>query len=245
MKKLLIASTVIAFTVLPSSLLLAKTVMEKSLDMQIDDLTSFRVDATAGDMIIEGVDGLQEIQVSARIHGKNIESSDYRLELSRQGAQAELIVDIEQGFLSNNYIDLMVKVPAKLALEVFDTSGDIDIRSMKGGLFLKDSSGDLDVRDIVGNVEIEDRSGDLSIAMVDGQVSLDDRSGDLEVSQITGNVIIDDRSGDIEIRDVNGVVTVNDSSGDIFIKNAEGFELQDDGSGDLELVNVNRSNNKR
>lgn len=243
MKKLIIVSTVIAFSALPCGSLLAKSVFEKSLDMQSADLASFRVDATAGDLVIEGVEGLQEIQVSARIHGENVEAGDYQLELSRQGSQAELTVDIEQGYFSNNRIDLIVKVPAQLALEVLDSSGDINIKSMKGGLSVKDSSGDLDVRDIIGDVKIEDRSGDLSITMVDGQVSVYDRSGDAEVSQVNGNVVFDDRSGDIEIRDVNGTVTVNDSSGDIFVKNAEGFELQDDGSGDLELVNVKRSKN--
>jgi hypothetical protein len=242
MKKLLITSTVIAFAIFSNSSLLAKSVLEKSLNMQSDDLTSFRVDATAGDLVIEGVEGLMEIQVSAKIHGDNIEVSDYRLELSKQGTQGILVVDIDQGYFSNNRIDILVKVPAQLSLEVFDSSGDIDIESMKGGLTVEDSSGDLDIRDIVGNVEVEDRSGDLSITMVDGQVSLNDRSGDLEVSQVNGNVVVDDRSGDIEIRDIKGTVTVNDSSGDIFITNAEGFDLQEDGSGDLELVNVKRSN---
>lgn len=145
MKKLIITSTIFAFSILPSASLLAKSVFEKSLDMQSADLTSFRVDATAGDMIIEGVDGLSEIQVSARIYGENVEADDYQLELSRQGSQAELMVDIEQGYFSNNRIDLKIKVPANLALEVLDTSGDINIKSMKAGLSVKDSSGDLDI----------------------------------------------------------------------------------------------------
>ena len=84
MKKLLITSTVIAFAIFSNSSLLAKSVLEKSLNMQSDDLTSFRVDATAGDLVIEGVEGLMEIQVSAKIHGDNIEKILETYELMSQ-----------------------------------------------------------------------------------------------------------------------------------------------------------------
>lgn len=243
MKNLLIVTSMFTALVIIASPILAKNTDKRTLSLSASDINSFRIDATAGDLSIEGIEDLKEIKVTATIRGFNIDEEDYRLELSKNAKQAELIVDIDSGYFSDGYIDIEIKVPQSLSLEISDTSGDISLSQIKADVSLEDKSGDLEIRFIDGSVDVRDRSGDLIIMDVVGNITLQDRSGDILLSHIEGDLYVQDRSGDIEIKQVNGTVTINDSSGDITIKDATAFVLEDDSSGDVELINVRNDAN--
>jgi DUF4097 and DUF4098 domain-containing protein YvlB len=132
------------------------------------------------------------------------------------------------------YIDLGVTLPASIAIEATDSSGDATFEDLKS-LALQDSSGDLTLRRIAGAVDVNDSSGDLDIEKA-GSVRINDSSGDLDVDDVRGDVVVaNDSSGDIEIAEVDGSVTIEqDSSGGIRVEDVRGsVTVNNDSSGDI------------
>jgi len=160
----------------------------------------------------------------------------------------------------NDYarIDLGITLPASVAVEVQDSSGDARIEDLKS-LQMLDSSGDLEILRIAGAVDVQDSSGDLTVRgagsvraqdssgdlvleEVRGDVEITvDSSGDMRIAQVDGDVKIrQDSSGGIRVEQVKGSVTVDsDSSGDIYAARVGGdFTVGEDGSGSIEHASI-------
>lgn len=190
-------------------------------------------------------DLLDQTQVSVRREGNTVY------------VETNLPQDGNGWSLMNNdyaYINLGVALPSNLPVEAIDSSGDAAFEDL-AALQLQDSSGDLDIRRIAGLVEVNDSSGDLDIENV-GSARVSDSSGDVEIDDVRGGVDIDqdssgdirilkaggsvrvrqDSSGSIRIEDVRGNVDVeSDSSGDIYAGRVSGnFTVRDDGSGSID-----------
>ncbi len=136
-------------------------------------------------------------------------------------------------------LDLSVRMPASLPVDVTDTSGDTTIEAVRVA-HLTDSSGDLVLRGLLGDIEINDSSGDIRVDEAAGLVKITDSSGDIEVRGARGVLVPSDSSGDIEIERVTGSVRVeNDSSGDIEVDDVGGnVDVLVDSSGDLGVSRV-------
>jgi hypothetical protein len=191
---------------------------ERNLSLSAANLSQLVADTGAGKLDIIGEEGRDTIELQASIY--YYDSEDIRLSLTSRCNDAVL----EAGFASSvngmnsPYIDVVVKVPARLALILDDGSGDIDIR---------------------GNGKVVDGSGDLYISQLSGNLTLEDGSGDAHIRQIKGNVSVEDGSGDLIISNIGGVVTIDDGSGDINIDGAGGLTIVDSGSGDLKINAIN------
>ena len=130
----------------------------------------------------------------------------------------------------DNYarIDLVVRVPDGMALEVEDGSGSASISGV-GRLVVTDGSGDLTIRG-VGDVTVDDGSGPVIIEDVTGSVELSDGSGGVDISDVTGDVWVDDGSGSIEVRSVGGTVRVEEmGSGQLRVDGVRGDLVVEDG----------------
>ena len=140
------------------------------------------------------------------------------------------------------YMDVEIDLPDDIAVVVKDSSGDAKITGL-AALDVTDSSGDLEIRDITGPVEVQDSSGDIEIEDIQGDVLIaNDSSGDIEIEHVTGSVVVDnDSSGSIYAADISDDFTVErDSSGDITADGVGGdFTVMRDGSGDIRAKNVN------
>jgi DUF4097 and DUF4098 domain-containing protein YvlB len=151
------------------------------------------------------------------------------------------------------WIDIGIAVPAGVAVDVSDSSGDSRLENL-ASVVVQDSSGDLDIRGIagvadvsdssgeihvenVGSLRVRDSSGDIEAEHVNGDaIVLHDSSGDIEIESVDGNVRIEqDSSGEIRVVDVKGSVTVDvDSSGSIYAGRVGGdFTVRDDSSGSI------------
>ena len=223
---------------------------EKNIDLTLDVSASdlLAISAGAGDLEVTGVSGSDK----AVIHGKACASKEKWLEESEvhisSGRRAEIDVDLPQadsGWLSfgSNYawIDLEVRVPEDLALEVNDSSGDIFLSNI-AAVELQDSSGDIEIEDARGAVTIRDSSGDIDVDVASGDLTIvSDSSGDIYASEIDGTVLVEqDSSGDIRISHVSkDVVVERDSSGDITVIDVGGdFRVLKDGSGSIRSDDV-------
>lgn len=115
-------------------------------------------------------------------------------------------------------MDMAITVPAGIAIEVTDGSGDIVVRGV-GPLKIVDGSGGIDVRGVSGAVEVKDGSGGININGVDGDVAVTDGSGSIAVANVTGDVSIPgDGSGTLSAQRIGGSVRVVDKgSGDLSV----------------------------
>jgi hypothetical protein len=227
----------------------------ESLTLAAADLKSLRIDCGAGYLKIQGVDGLEQIEVSAVLDVSGIADGELAafkkeyvtLKLEKFADRAELTAEIESGFslealfggFHNARIDLDIRVPRRLALDIDDGSGDTDIRDCDGNLKLEDGSGDIHLTNIRGRVTIDDGSGDMNLAKIGGMLEIEDGSGDIALNDAGNDVDIEDGSGQINVNRVLGSVTVDDGSGDIVIDGVEkDVTIEEAGSGDVEILNV-------
>jgi DUF4097 and DUF4098 domain-containing protein YvlB len=208
-----------------------------------------RIHARAGWLKIRGQEGAANVEVRGTARASEEEwLDDIKLIAERKGD----VVEIEVEMAERNYrdmdrghraLDLDIAVPAGVALEVQDSSGDLEIRDV-GALELSDSSGEIRLANIGGALEIEDSSGEMRIDGVRGDVRVRDSSGGIDIERITGSVdVVEDSSGEIDVRDVSGTVRVGrDSSGSINVDTVGGdFVVERDGSGDIDYRGVKGS----
>lgn len=214
--------------------------LQEDLSVAASGLTSFDIEAGAGTLTIVGVDDATTIEVNADIN--TTEDKDYILYLKKSGSNARLVAKHNStvGYWngSSPEINLTVKMPSNLMLDIDDGSGDLKVTNINNDIKVDDGSGAASFEQITGNLDIEDGSGSLFIKQIEGNLDLDDGSGELTVSDVTGDVNVEDGSGELTIVNVSGKVTVDDGSGAININKAGSLKIIDSGSGGLSISKI-------
>ena len=206
---------------------------------------SLRVEARAGSLRIVGERGLDRVIVQGRACASDRETLEaIRLRADRSGREIRVVAEIPEhsGLFSHGGggLDLEMRVPASLAADVTDSSGEAEVHGV-ASLRIEDSSGELRIRDIAGEVRVHDSSGELQVEHVGGLVVDDDSSGSIRVRDVRGAVLVrQDSSGGIDIRDVGGSVTIGKAgSGGVRVDNVRGdFTVERIGSGGIEHSRV-------
>jgi hypothetical protein len=205
-------------------------------------VTKVVIRAGAGDLEVIGRADTARIDASGQACAtKQAQLDEARIEVRREGnvvyVETRLPQDEDGGSWGRNghaHIDLKVALPTLIAVDAVDSSGDASFADLKS-LAVQDSSGDLEVARIAGGVDVGDSSGDVEIRGA-GSVRVRDSSGDLDIDEVHGDVAVEvDSSGDIEIAKVDGNVRIGqDSSGGIRIEDVRGGVMVDsDSSGDI------------
>lgn len=224
----------------------------KNLTLPAAGLDKFEITAGAGFLKVAGRDGLQTIEVEAKIvvegeRDKDLEGfiKDYvELELKPSGSTAVLVSRIRQRgffhlFTRNARIDLTVSVPKGMKLDIDDGSGELEVRDMAADVRIEDGSGETLVERIGGNVWIDDGSGGLDVRDITGNLEIIDGSGEIDVRNVTGDVAVDDGSGSMTLRKIGGGVTIEDGSGSITVDDVgKDVRLRSTGSGGVDVTNV-------
>lgn len=217
---------------------------DRTLDLDAAGLAAVELQVRAGDLVVEGDASLGRIE----LRGKACASSDELLQKiqfsqSRAGNQQVLTTLMPEtaGWGERATMDLVVRMPARLHLQLQDSSGDVRVRGI-ASLDATDSSGDLNVDDISGDVSLRDSSGDIYVQGVGGEVTvINDSSGDMRISKVRGDAIVqNDSSGDIVFDQIGGNAHVlRDTSGDI-VAHVVGkdFTVDRDTSGDIRSRDV-------
>jgi hypothetical protein len=194
--------------------------------------TLVKIDARAGQLRVTGRTDLTDVRVqgTARASSRSL-LADIKLEAVRNGNEVTVRAIMPEsrdccGWNNEEaLLDLVIEVPAKLALDVDDTSGDMTIESVAAKIRIEDSSGNIRVRDAGGDVWIRDSSGGIDVRGVKGSVDVDeDSSGEIEVYDVTGSVHVGrDSSGSIDVSRVGGdFVVEHDGSGSIDYDDVKG-----------------------
>lgn len=223
---------------------------ERVLDIDAAGLSTLHLETSAGDLEVRAEAGLTRIEVRGRAcHSDEAGLAGIQLREQRTGSAANVGVIIPDagsgsGLFGDHhaYMDVRVRMPAGIRLDLRDSSGDIAIEGLRAGLEVSDSSGDIELDDVGGGIEISDSSGDIEARRSKGDVTVrSDSSGDIDIAGVEGNVVVrDDSSGEIDIRDVSGNAEVgSDSSGDIVFDAIGGSaRVGSDGSGDIRAHQV-------
>jgi hypothetical protein len=221
---------------------------DRAAEASTDGVKQIVVQAGAGSLEIQGEPGRQRMQA----RGEACASDDEHLErlqirVQRNGdtlvissLTPDTVLNLRSWFWGHARLDVAIKVPAGIALDVEDASGEARISNV-GALKLTDGSGSLLIEDINGSLELDDGSGEVTIARVRGPLSIEDGSGEVDVSQITGDVtIVNDGSGEIRIASVSGSVNIeNDGSGGIHVSRVKRDVTVDrDGSGEIVVQDI-------
>lgn len=224
---------------------------EKELNLSAAGIESLEADCGAGYLKINGEAGLKQIQVKAAILIKGLDMDDAEffvkdkitLTLEKRGSRAVLVSKVKSSLFKkpkSALINLDIRVPKNLSLDIDDGSGSIEVANMDGNIEMEDGSGSMVLEKIVGRVSIDDGSGSVELFSISGDIKIDDGSGNIKAEGIKGNLKINDSSGEIKVNDISGDVDVNDSSGDINITEIRGSVLVDDGSGGIYIDGVEK-----
>jgi DUF4097 and DUF4098 domain-containing protein YvlB len=214
---------------------------ERAADLPLKGITRVVIEASAGYLKVIGDAG--EANLSARgiacATSKSV-LEDIQLKTRTAGQTAYLTVEMPSDVWSpfdwlggRVALDLTVRLPRTMAIDVHDSSGSIEI-SDAGETSIDDDSGPISVNGINGDLEVDDGSGSMMIQNVTGNVRIEDGSGSILVGQVSGNVVVEgDGSGSIAIGDVEKDVRVErDGSGSISVSDVGGsFKVESDGSG--------------
>lgn len=224
----------------------------RTLALEAKSIGHLRIDCGAGELRVEGVDGLAEINVEALIIVERTDEDEavefleknLELELVERGSGARLICEIDNDNLLfwrriNAKVDLVVRVPRNMALDITDGSGNIFVQDIDAAVIINDGSGNIKLADMIGEVRMDDGSGEILLTNITGSVTIDDGSGDIEAEQVVGDIDINDGSGNIMMSKITGDVFVEDGSGNMAIDGVDGdVDIEEAGSGEVDITNV-------
>ena len=216
--------------------------------LNVSESDTLTIAAAAGDLEITGVSGTHVVRIRGTVCAAKEEWAEESRVNTSGGRQAEVSVslpDVESNWSwwrsRYVYLDLELEVPDGLALNVRDSSGDMEIENV-ASVRIKDSSGDIEVRDVTGSLVVEDSSGDIDVRDMTGDLTVEaDSSGDIYGKDIQGTVLVmQDSSGDIRFRNIGqDFIVERESSGDISaIGVGGGFRVLKDGSGEIRSEDV-------
>ena len=243
-----------------------KFTAQHDFDIDAVGLTTAALALGSTDVVVEGVPGLAKVEV----RGKACASDQAWLaaltvDQQRSGERVTITPHTERHSnmswfgSSYAYIELHVRVPAQLAIDIKGSSsdanvsnvaaltfsassGDLRVDKVAGALTAEVSSGDVTGGDI-GSVEVRrTASGDFTLHDVHGDVNVAHAgSGDLRFDKVGGSVkVARIGSGDVSANHVARVVTVDSiGSGDVSVDAVGGnFTVRAKGSGDVHQRDV-------
>ncbi len=161
-----------------------------------------RIENPCGDIRILGHAAEGEVTAHAQFRGA---SEDARAKADLYTLvieESDGAVVIKQPDVTGLAVDLDIRVPGSVTVEVKSESGDIEISETKAGCRVSSKSGDVVLRGLDGPVEIVATSGDFIIEdSAAPSVTIENKSGDITLRRVSGNANIRTASGDVSLRD--------------------------------------------
>ncbi len=217
---------------------------QRTADVDAAGARLLTVTAGAGSLRIEGKAGLDRVLIRGRACASDARLlEEIELQADRRGSNVvvEAISRVEGWSLTGmRYasLDVVIEVPARMAAEITDGSGSIDISNL-GAVSITDGSGEIIGSDLHGELRIKDGSGSIKLTNLAGAVSIHDGSGSIELRDIGGLIDITDGSGEIDVRTARNSIRISDGSGGIEVADVDGdFTVTRSGSGGIGYSNV-------
>ena len=168
---------------------------------------SIRLTNAAGQVLLEGVEGLESVEYEATKHAAagdpaaaKERASGVPVDVSREDGSA-FVLETDGG--GGTGADYDLRVPRGAGVEIESEAGDVEVSGVSGTVEIRAGAGDVTVRDAGGDVTVEAPRGDVVVR---------------NVSTDTGEVELDVGSGDVELESLNvGTLEANVEAGDVAI----------------------------
>ena len=217
---------------------------QRSANIDAGGARLLTVKAGAGSLRIEGKAGSNRVVIRGRACASDAGLLE-EIELRADRRGSDVVVEAMQrdrgwSFTGNRYasLDLVLEVPARMAAEIADGSGSINVSNL-GAVSITDGSGEIIGNDLDGDVRIRDGSGSIKLTGLGGAVNIHDGSGSIELREVAGLVDITDGSGEIDVRTARNSIRIVDGSGGIDVADVDGdFTVSRAGSGGIGYSNV-------
>jgi len=164
------------------------------------------INAATGSLRVNGRSGASEIIASGTASASNDALlAKTQVTTRRNGSELRIEAQVPE----SASLDLEVKVPTDVLVEIHDGSGTLFVTNV-GNLDITDGSGSMEIDTVTGNVRITDGSGSIEVKKVKGSVTItDDSSGSVHVADVTGDfTVLHKGSGHVDYERVGGRVSV-------------------------------------
>ena len=219
---------------------------DRNLDIDPAGLKALALVLGSSDAHVDGVAAGKRIEVRARACASEEEwLKDLTVEQERSGDRVRLTATKSHSTHLNwfgssyAYIDIGIRLPAELAVEIDAGSGDAKVNHV-AALTFSSGSGDLEA-DHVGDTVVRVGSGDVVVDDLANLTVERAGSGDIRATKVRGEVKVGHvGSGDMNFRDVHGAVRIESvGSGDVVVDRAGGdVVIGSIGSGDVTVDGV-------
>lgn len=136
------------------------------------------------------------------------------------------------------WADLVIEIPARRNVAVYQAVGEVDARDIEGDLLIDTGTGRVTAVDIVGDLDVDTGSGSVMVRGVGGDLNVDTGSGRVEVSDVRGREIgVDTGSGSVRGGNLTGdIVVIDTGSGSIELERVTARDVVlDTGSGSIDV----------
>jgi DUF4097 and DUF4098 domain-containing protein YvlB len=123
--------------------------------------------------------------------------------VSRAGSV--ITVDASEGWMGSGDINVVIRMPATVALSANSVEGDITVDGI---------AAPVSVETVEGNVLVRGARGNVTATAVDGTVDLRDTEGNISATSVNDDVLITSARGRVAAEAVNGDVIVLDTRSD-------------------------------
>ena len=221
---------------------------EETYTLDATGIEHFVIQQDAGEVIITGVEGTNEIKVSAKfvaesdeaILAEQIFADKMDATLVKDGNTAYLTGEINfEESKEQGQLHLVVEIPNDLTIEHRQSEGPLTIRSMNADITINHGTKSIVLEDINGDVKIVDGSGGLKMTNVVGLLTINKNSGNIEMRDVDGDLTLIAGSADVNITSHRGNITLRSGSGDVIIDGVDGdVNLLASRKGTVEITNV-------
>jgi hypothetical protein len=208
---------------------------EISLPLGITEGKTLKIENECGDVRITGGVESGSVTAVAKFRGSSPEDArakaqEYTVIIEESDHQ----VLIRQPEVSGLEVDLDIRVPSNVQVELRTQMGDVHVSDTGSGCRVKARHGDIRLRGLNGAIEVSAESGDISVESSETtSLSVENKSGNIRVDGVRGNVNIRTATGDLHVVNSAGkVVALETISGDVLV------DLEEPVSGTLNVRTV-------
>lgn len=191
-----------------------------SLPLTVSADKRLRIENPCGDVRVLGRAESGTVLAEARVRGGTVDEARARAqEYTVIIEESDSVVTIRQPDVSGLAVDLTIRLPEAVAVEIRTEMGDIHVLDNPAGVRISSRAGDVKIRGANGAVEVSADSGDVALEDVESpSVTLETKSGDLSLKSVRGNINARTAAGDITVKESFGkVVALETVSGDVHV----------------------------
>lgn len=216
------------------------TAEQKHVELPFDITAgkTLRIENASGDVKVFGGAASAILIANATIRGKDSEDAKEKASTYTPVIEeSDHSVVIRQPDVSGMNVDIEVRIPTGVQVDVRCESGDISVDATQSGVRIDGKSGDIRLTGLDGSIDVDTSSGDVWISdSKSTSLSLEGKSGDVKIEKVKGNISIRTSAGDVHLTEVAGrTISIEAVSGDVHLDVNEPVE----GSINIRTVNGN------